>query len=181
MKIVIGLGNPGDTYSSTRHNIGFRTVEKLAAALASDELWQEKRSDPPYAVYPLGKNPAGEFWMLFKPLTYMNESGKAVAAYLRNANVGPGDLWVVHDDVDLPEGELRQAWGSGSAGHKGVESIINALGTQDFHRLRVGIGRPIHPDQSVEDFVLEPTSEELLETLAGKAAGTLLYKIQHRE
>lgn len=177
MKIVVGLGNPGDAYSRTRHNLGFLTVDLLAAGLPVPAHWDEKRSDPAYHVAPLGKDSRGDFWLLIKPMTFMNESGRAVHSYLKNAKVNPGDLWVVHDDVDLPEGEFRQAYSSSSAGHRGVESIIESLGTKDFHRLRIGVGRPAHPEQPVEDFVLEKTSEELLHNLASKAAGTLLNKI----
>jgi PTH1 family peptidyl-tRNA hydrolase len=177
MKLVVGLGNPGDAYSRTRHNLGFLTVEKIAAALTSGERWQEKRGKPPYAVFPIGKGAAGDFWMLFKSLTFMNESGRAVAAFLKYSGTAPGDLWLVHDDVDLPEGELREVFGSGSAGHRGVESVIESLGTNVFHRLRIGVGRPENPHVPTDDFVLEKVSPERLEPLVARAAEYLRRKM----
>ncbi len=171
MKLVVGLGNPGERYAHTRHNLGFLTVESLAAVFGSDG-WQEKRSDPPYAVAPLGKH-GGDISLALKPGTFMNESGSAVTAYVKNAALEPSDIWVVHDDVDLPIGELREAFDSGSAGHKGVESIIETIGTKAFHRLRIGVGRPENPDLPTDAFVLEKMDPKLLTPLVDSAVSFL--------
>lgn len=168
MHVLVGLGNPGARYASTRHNLGFLTVERLAVAAGSTD-WQEKRSDPPYAATPWGHDAQGEFWLLVKPLSFMNDSGRAVGKYVRMAKVPLANLWIVHDDVDLPESELREAFGSGSAGHKGVASIIAALSTQDFHRLRIGVGRPEDPHLSTDAFVLESVEATVLDPLVNAA------------
>lgn len=170
MNIVVGLGNPGEAYSRTRHNLGFLAVEHLAAALPVPVRWKRGRGDPPLSSADLGRDAAGNPWRLLKPLTFMNESGGAVWAFLSRSRTAPSGIWIVHDDVDLPEGTLREAFGSGSAGHRGVASVIDALGTRDFHRLRIGVGRPPHAQQSVEDFVLEPAPADLLARLAAAAA-----------
>lgn len=135
MKIIAGLGNPGARYRNTRHNIGFMVADLLAERWRTafdrekhDSLIAETRID-------------GERVLLVKPMTYMNNSGLALAQVLRNAPVTPDDVLVVVDEVDLPLGRVRLRAGGSAGGHNGLKSIIRSLGTQDFPRLRIGVGR----------------------------------------
>lgn len=145
MKLIVGLGNPGKKYEHTRHNVGFMTVDQLAG----QEPWQT------FTKTSLVCTPAGHEQCLLKPQTFMNESGVSVAEVAQFYKIEPPDLWVVHDDLDLPFGTVRTSFDSSSAGHRGIESIIGALGTQKFHRLRLGLGRP--PEHiTAEAFVLQP-------------------------
>jgi PTH1 family peptidyl-tRNA hydrolase len=135
MKLIVGLGNPGEKYRKTRHNIGFMVIDALA----------DQKSDD---------------FVLEKPGTFMNESGKAVKKLLANSKFSAADLVVVHDDIDLPLGEFKISFGRGSAGHKGVQSIIDALGTKDFQRIRIGICPEIGKPEKVEEFVLKKFTKE---------------------
>jgi PTH1 family peptidyl-tRNA hydrolase len=149
MKIVIGLGNPGRKYERTRHNAGFMAVDELARGLRF-ALTQEKY----HALVGRGRVGGGEV-LLAKPQTYMNESGRSVAAILRYTAAAVEDLIVVHDELDLPLGVVRIKAGGGHGGHNGLRSIVEHLGTPEFIRVRVGIGRP--PEQwDAADYVLSP-------------------------
>jgi len=154
MKIVIGLGNPGRKYERTRHNAGFLAVDEIARDLRFS-LSQEKY----HAV--IGKCRIGEEdALLVKPQTFMNESGRSVGAVLRYTYGSPADLIVVHDELDLPLGTVRVKTGGGHGGHNGLRSIIEHIGTPDFIRIRVGVGRPA-PGRDAADYVLSPfTAEE---------------------
>jgi PTH1 family peptidyl-tRNA hydrolase len=163
--LVAGLGNPGREYAATRHNVGFMVADELARrhggsfrSKFSGEL-SELRVD-------------GARVALLKPLTYMNESGRAVGPAVRFFKVAPEALLVVHDEVDLDVGRLQARAGGGLAGHNGLRSISSALGTQEFLRLRVGVGRPERGDpRPVADFVLAPfESEADVAGLVGRAA-----------
>lgn len=134
--LVVGLGNPGREYKDTRHNIGFLTIEQYA--LKHDVRMSRVQNQAIIGVW----NNAGRRVILAKPQTYMNLSGQAVAALARFYKVPIPQILVIHDDVDLPFDTIRLRPGGGSAGQKGVKSIIDRLGTQDFPRLRMGIGRP---------------------------------------
>ena len=146
MKLIVGLGNPGPEYRETRHNIGFRVVEEiarrhnLAFALAPSQVPDAlivKKFGPPSGTAPAGSVPV----LLAKPLTYMNRSGEAVSALARYYGVEPADLLVVYDDIDLPFTKLR-ARARGSAGtHNGMRSVVERLGSTEFPRLRLGVGR----------------------------------------
>ena len=149
MKIIVGLGNPGRKYERTRHNAGFMAIDKLAGLLRV-ELTQEKH----HAL--IGRAQVGsEEAILAKPQTYMNESGRAVAAMLRSAYAEASDLIVLHDELDLALGTVRVKTGGGHGGHNGLRSIIENLGTADFIRVRIGIGRP-EPGIDPADYVLSP-------------------------
>ena len=149
MKIIVGLGNPGRKYERTRHNAGFMAIDKLAGLLRV-ELTQEKH----HAL--IGKARMGpEEAILAKPQTYMNESGRAVGAILRSAYAEASDLIVLHDELDLALGTVRVKTGGGHGGHNGLRSIIENLGTADFIRVRIGIGRP-EPGIDPADYVLSP-------------------------
>lgn len=134
--LIVGLGNPGRQYRDTRHNIGFMMLDRLAAhAKLAFARVQFRALISDYRLN-------GARVILAKPQTYMNESGLAVGALVRFYKISLESLLVVHDDVDLPLGTVRIRPGGGSAGQKGVGSIIDRLGTQDFPRLRLGVGRP---------------------------------------
>jgi peptidyl-tRNA hydrolase, PTH1 family len=146
--LVAGLGNPGREYERTRHNIGWTVVDELAERIGAS--FRSKFSGR------LAEGRLGERRIaLLKPETYMNESGRSIAAAARFFKVPASSLLVVHDDVDLEEGRLQARAGGGLAGHNGLRSIAQGLGTQDFLRLRIGVGRPGRGDRrSVSDYVL---------------------------
>ncbi len=147
MKIIVGLGNPGRKYENTRHNAGFMAVDELARSLRF-ALSQEKY----HALVGKGKMD-DEDALVAKPQTFMNESGRSVGAILRYTYAKPADLIVVHDDLDLPLGTVRIKSGGGHGGHNGLRSIIEHIGSADFIRVRVGIGRP-EPGRDTADYVL---------------------------
>jgi PTH1 family peptidyl-tRNA hydrolase len=163
--LVAGLGNPGREYERTRHNVGWLVADELARRLGasfrskfSGRLAETRLDDLRLA--------------LLKPETYMNDSGRSLGAALRFFKVAPGDLLVVHDDVDLEEGRLQARLGGGLAGHNGLRSIAQALGTADFLRLRIGVGRPGRGDRRpVADYVLSPFEPEVdVDALVARAA-----------
>ena len=153
MKLIVGLGNPGFLYSHNRHNIGFMCVRHLAreCKITFDRKQGHARTG-------IG-NIARYRIVIARPQTYMNASGESVSALLKKLNIKPSDLIVIHDDLDLPVGKIRLRLGGGSGGHKGIDSIISRIGTSDFYRIRVGIGRPDTGDsppkeEAVIDYVL---------------------------
>jgi PTH1 family peptidyl-tRNA hydrolase len=136
MKLIVGLGNPGFLYARNRHNIGFMCVSHLAKM-------QKIPFDRKQGAARTGiGNIAGYKVVVARPQTYMNASGESVNTLMRKLNVTPSDLIVIHDDLDLPVGKIRLRLGGSSGGHKGIDSIISRIGTRDFYRIRVGIGRP---------------------------------------
>lgn len=135
MKLIVGLGNPGDKYSQTRHNIGFMVVDRLAREIgAASLLWKEEERHQALVTKSADV-------MLVKPLTFMNNVGISVKSLVDNCRISPEDVWVVHDDIDLPLGKIRIRSGGGSAGHNGVNSMFKYLKTDKFVRFRLGIGR----------------------------------------
>ena len=163
--LVVGLGNPGREYERTRHNAGWLVLDELARR--HDGSWRSKFSGS-LAEVRLGELRLG----LLKPETYMNESGRSVGAAVRFFKVEPEQVLVVHDDVDLEPGRLQARAGGGLAGHNGLRSLAQHLGSQDFLRLRIGVGRPGRGDpRSVADWVLSPFApEEDAEALISRAA-----------
>jgi PTH1 family peptidyl-tRNA hydrolase len=155
VKMVVGLGNPGRRYEATRHNAGFMVADLLADELdCSFEL--SKRHHSLISQARLGDNKV----LLAKPLTFMNNSGKAVASLSHWYHIEAPHIVVVHDDLDIPPGRLRVRPGGSAGGHRGMQSIINTLGTTAIPRIKVGIGRPgVGDDENVVDFVLQPFSE----------------------
>src|SRR5437868_6000705 len=167
MKLIVGLGNPGSAYERTRHNVGFRVVDKLAAKLGWK--WTERRARAILASGTLG----AEKVVLVKPLTFMNLSGEAVGDLVRWYKVQPEDVLVVYDELDLPVGKIRLRSKGSAAGHNGLEDIIAHLHTNAFPRLRIGIGHPTHSRTSGKDYVLgiPPLDERIsLETAEDRAA-----------
>jgi len=165
VKWIIGLGNPGKRYAATRHNVGFDVLDRFARMRGFDEYRKK------FASLMAEKPPAppdGEKVFLLKPQTYMNRSGGAVREALDYFGAGPEDLLVVHDDIDLPLGRLRYRSSGSSGGHRGVESILNALGTDRFARLKIGIGREVGRDAA--DYVLAPVATDDREPMARAVA-----------
>ncbi|MCH8049316.1 aminoacyl-tRNA hydrolase [Patescibacteria group bacterium] len=157
--LIIGLGNPGKKYEHTRHNVGFRILDLLAQSLEL-VMKQNKKLAAEFAE----TNIEGQKVILAKPTTFMNRSGEAVTALMRRFDVAVSNTWIVYDDADLPFGLLRIRLKGSSGGHKGLQSIIDTLGAEDFMRLRVGIGEA--PEQmALEDWVLSRFSKEELQAL----------------
>ena len=163
--LVAGLGNPGRQYERTRHNAGWLVLEELARRHGGS--WRSKFSGA-LAEVRLDEHRLA----LLKPETYMNESGRSVAAAAQFFKVEPEALLVVHDDVDLEPGRLQARRGGGLAGHNGLRSLAQHLGTQEFLRLRIGVGRPGRGDpRSVSDWVLSPFApEEDVKALVSRSA-----------
>jgi PTH1 family peptidyl-tRNA hydrolase len=136
MKLIVGLGNPGFLYARNRHNIGFMCVSYLAKKHKID--FDRKQGHARTGIGNIGRHKV----VVARPQIYMNASGEAVSALLQRLNITPADLIVIHDDLDLPTGKIRLRLGGSSGGHKGIDSIIAHIDTQDFYRVRVGIGRP---------------------------------------
>jgi peptidyl-tRNA hydrolase, PTH1 family len=145
MKLIVGLGNPGEKYESTRHNVGFMVLDHVLKDLESvrESNWK-KEPKLKSEVYQLEYKPkTGELEkvILARPQTYMNNSGMAVSLIANFYKVSPQDIWIVNDELDLPFGSIKIRFGGASAGHHGVESIIESLGTDKFWRFRMGIGQ----------------------------------------
>lgn len=149
MKMIVGLGNIGQEYDKTRHNIGFMTVDALAEAQGVNFNLDSK-----HHALVASTMMDGEKVLLVKPTTYMNESGQAVAPLMDYYKLALEDLLVVQDDMDMDLGRLRLRAKGSAGGHNGIKSIINHLGTQNFGRLKFGIGHPSHQHQAVIDYVL---------------------------
>jgi len=170
MKLVVGLGNPGAKYERTRHNAGFWWIDGIAA-LEHAAFRRESRFQGAAAKV----SRRGDLWLL-KPETFMNHSGQAVAALASYYKVAAKDILVAHDELDLPAGGVKLKFGGGLSGHNGLKSIVAQLGTQDFWRLRIGIGHPrdsAAPAQDVADYVLHPPRAEEQEAIDKAVAQAL--------
>jgi len=168
MKLIVGLGNPGREYRDTRHNVGFMVVEEIARRYALS--WSQAPSQVPDAF--IAKRYGTDPMLLAKPLTYMNLSGSAVAAISRYYDVAVGDLLVVVDEVALPFGKLRARARGSAGGHNGLKSIVERLGTTEFARLRLGVGRG-DDRRDLADHVLsifERSERAELESFVARAA-----------
>ncbi len=150
--VIIGLGNPGDQYAATRHNVGVWMLERIARA-AGGVLKAEKKVMGDVCQVSIGSSNV----RLFQPATYMNESGQAVRRMLDFYKLQPEQMLVMHDELDIPPGDVRLKMGGGHGGHNGLRDIINHCG-KEFMRLRIGIGHPGHKSQ-VSGFVLKPPGQ----------------------
>jgi PTH1 family peptidyl-tRNA hydrolase len=168
MKLIVGLGNPGAKHDKTRHNLGFIIADSFLKdfSTSSQSLWrEEKKFQSEIAEIDWQpKKGTAEKVILAKPLTYMNGSGVAVSLISKFYKIPPGDIWVIHDEIDLPLGGMKIRFGGASAGHKGVESIIEHLGTDKFWRFRIGIGtqhEKVHDKKirAIDNYVLGEFSE----------------------
>jgi PTH1 family peptidyl-tRNA hydrolase len=180
MKLFIGLGNPGSRYTTTPHNLGFVAAEALAHAWRAEPFRASRQSNAVGTRARLGHDTI----IIIKPQTMMNASGEAVRPMTKYHRISASECWVLHDDVDLPPGEIRHSFASRSAGHRGVQSIIDALGTNEFHRIRIGIGKPDR--MRTEAFVLRPmtatlrrATERAMTTLPSMCT-TLLAQAKHQ-
>jgi peptidyl-tRNA hydrolase, PTH1 family len=172
--LLVGLGNPGARYTATRHNIGFGVVDALAPAGS----WKERFSGY-FTTIEVGQAKVG----LLKPLTFMNDSGRSIRAACDFYRVVPKDVVVVHDELDIDFGEVRLKFGGGEAGHNGLKSTSTHLGTKDYVRLRVGIGKPpSHFKGRGADFVLQafaPEEVPLLGKVIDRAAQASMLVVQN--
>lgn len=178
MLLLMGLGNPGYQYALTRHNVGFWTIDRLAKALKIP-----LRNLKHQALVGSGVD-QGIGVVLAKPLTYMNRSGIAAAGVAGMFKISPENILVIHDDLDLPPGKLKLKTRGGSGGHNGIKSVIAQLQTEEFNRLRIGIGRP--PEGEAQNpavgHVLAPFSrqeEEIMEEALARAEAAALHFIRH--
>ena len=159
IRLIVGLGNPGPEYEQTRHNAGFWLVDNLANSLPGCRLQRESRFNALMAKTTIG---GAELWLL-EPQTFMNRSGQSVGGLARFYKINPDEVLVVHDELDLSPGVAKLKKGGSSGGHNGLKDITAALGTQDYLRLRLGIGHPrsLNLQQAVADFVLHrPRKDE---------------------
>lgn len=157
MRLILGLGNPGATYAKTRHNAGFWVIEKAAARWAGRLV---RRGSAQRASLRHGS----ELIELAGTLDFMNVTGPPLKGLLREYQLSPDDLILVHDDLDLEPGRLRIKQSGGHGGHNGIRSVIDALGTSEFLRLKIGIGRPA-PGQDSAEYVLEAVTDEEMEII----------------
>lgn len=157
MQLLVGLGNPGDKYRNTRHNLGFLVLENLSRSFRF-----EKKYNAEFAKVTIDNKSLP----CLKPQTYMNRSGESVAPYINFYQLDPKQCLVIHDELDLPFGEVRLKFGGGEGGHNGLKSISESLGTKDYPRLRLGIGKPEAGNQiPIEDWVLSRFREAELPAL----------------
>ena len=173
MYIIVGLGNPGSQYFDTRHNIGFRVLEKIAHGLDFKFVYSSRFSSEK-AIFDIN----GHKVLFVRPMTYMNRSGQSVSAYVRYHRIIPDNILIIHDDLDLPTGHIKAIHGGGGGGHNGVLSIIEHLSEKKFPRLKIGIGRPRY-DEPIESFVLKPFYEDekdtVLQSLTSAVAASIMF------
>lgn len=177
--LFLGLGNPGQTYANTRHNFGFMLVDAILDACERDgEMSQLSGGKKLYEAWkcrlPIKGRP---MWIIAKPQTFMNKSGEAAVSLLQYYKIPLSSLVAAHDELDLPLGKIRIKFGGGAAGHNGIRSIATCTGSQDFYRLRLGIGKPA--GYEVTSFVLGKFSDQerpdLDETLRAAAVGFFTF------
>jgi len=169
--LVIGLGNPGKEYARTRHNVGEECVRLLADR--HDAPLKSGRDNALVGEARFGNGADAPRVVLAFPITYMNESGRAVASLVRRYKIDePGNIIIVHDELDLEPGVLKLKAGGGLAGHNGLRSISQQLGTQDFLRIRIGVGKPPHKDRGANHVLsrIPAAQRELLDTMVADAA-----------
>jgi PTH1 family peptidyl-tRNA hydrolase len=176
MKLIVGLGNPGLKYSKNRHNIGFTCLRHFARR---HSIHLDKKQS--LARTGSGKI-EGENIILARPQTYMNLSGQSVSRLVNKLKLNLDDLIVIHDDLDLPLGRIRIRQGGGSGGHKGMESVIGELGSQDFIRIRIGIGRPSEnaSEDEIIGFVLSdftPEEEQIVKKAIARVSDAIIRLI----
>ncbi|EMY61019.1 aminoacyl-tRNA hydrolase [Leptospira terpstrae] len=151
--LIVGLGNPGDKYKNTRHNIGFMILDALASSFGVSFKDSKKYLETTHTW-------EGDKVHLLKPLEFMNLSGKSTQTLANLYKIPPTQILVIQDEVDLPFGKIKNKIGGGTAGHNGLKDIVAKLGSQDFHRLRFGVGKPEKGGMEVADFVLQNFNSE---------------------
>ncbi len=178
MQLIIGLGNPGKEYAKTRHNAGFMALDYLAGLPEVKVVSETNKFDSVIKEFVV--EGSGEKNFLVYPQTFMNDSGKAVKQILNFYKLGPENILVLHDEIDLPLGTLKFTEDSSAAGHNGVKSLIDELGTQAFRRIRIGVeSRQSREEMPTEKFVLQNFSEEELKLVPfGKAGARVLLELR---
>ena len=161
--LIVALGNPGREYAETRHNLGWMGRDEFVADLSRSGVQVNEIKGPKAALTLWRAKINGADWLMCKPLTYMNRSGEAVGALLRFYRIEPEDMLVLHDEVDLPLGRMKLKKGGGTAGHNGLKSLAQHLGSQGFARLRLGVGKPVRGE--VANYVLARFRSEEAEVL----------------
>ena len=166
--LIVGLGNPGPKYARTRHNFGFLLVDRLVSFWASEPgaTCQSRGVRAKAELWDVSEEYGSRRWLLIKPQTFMNLSGQSVGEVCRKNGIAPERVLVVHDELDLPLGTVRFKFSGGLAGHNGLKSVAAHLGTRDFARLRMGIGRPDGPE-AMADYVLRSFSPAEWEQVGG--------------
>ena len=172
VKMIVGLGNPGRTYEDTRHNAGFMVLDRLAARWGT--VFQADRQRKCEVA-------AGPGVLLVKPSTFMNESGLCVGPMMRFFKLDPRSVFVIHDEVDFPLGVIKLREKGSAGGHNGIKSLIAHMGTQEFPRLRFGIGQPRGKGEMIGHVLgkFRPEERELLDVMLGKAEDAVLYTMEH--
>ena len=173
--LIVGLGNPGDQYENTRHNVGFRALDELAE-IANVSVQKLK-----YKALTNTATVSGCKVLLMKPITYMNLSGEAVGEAARFFKIPPERVIVLSDDTSLPVGKLRIRKSGSAGGHNGLKSIIQHLGTDQFPRIKIGVGEKPHPDYDMADWVLgkfPPADKKVIDEMVQKAATAVEYYIK---
>jgi len=168
MRLIVGLGNPGEKYKNQRHNVGFMVLNRF---VADHNLKWKSNSKLKSEITKF------EDKILVKPQTFMNNSGDAVSLVSSFFKVKPQEITVIHDDVDLPFGEIKEQFNAGAAGHHGIGDIILKLGTKEFNRIRIGIGRPPNPNIPVDEYVLMDFSDEEILKMEEISGEILRYEI----
>jgi PTH1 family peptidyl-tRNA hydrolase len=183
MKLIVGLGNPGPKYSLTRHNIGFMLADVLAAAFGQGLRWKSEFKAETMKIQ-LGR----ESVMLCKPQTFMNLSGEAVQGVANMYKIAMADILVAHDEIDIPFGQMRFQTKRGAGGHNGIKSVHQLLGSDEYGRLRLGVGRPqvfvddegrtTRPAMEVHEYVLHPFSKEEQQQLRDSLFGDFVEAVE---
>ena len=154
MKLFVGLGNPGEKYRNTRHNAGWIVLKSLCMAEGFTDFLRNKKFQATLATGMIGK------WQVIaaQPQTFMNRSGQSVQSLMQYYKLDINDLLIIQDDIDLPFGKIKLKFGGSHGGHNGIRDIISKCGTEKFWRLKLGIGRPAHPEHDIADYVLNTFS-----------------------
>jgi PTH1 family peptidyl-tRNA hydrolase len=179
MIVIIGLGNPGKKFQKTRHNVGFRVVEGFQKENKFSEFKSSKKFK---ALISKGKFERKKI-VLGKPQTFMNESGKSVKSLITYYKLQTTNLWVIHDDIDIPLGKIRISKGRGAGGHKGVESVIEGIGTKNFIRFRIGTKPKPGKPKNIEKFVLQKFNKEeekIIKKVIKKTVGAIEFSLKER-
>jgi len=175
MKLIVGLGNPGPKYETTRHNAGFLMVDSIAEKASAS--WSTGKFDGELAK----GNFLGESCTFLKPMTFMNLSGRSVSAVMRFFKIELEDVIVLHDDIDVPSGKVKTKANGGHGGNNGIRSIIECLGTREFHRVKLGVGRPEDngaKEQEVHNWVLGPMTDAELISLQREMLDATVVRIK---
>ena len=173
MKLLVGLGNPGQQYRTTRHNAGFIVLDELVALHRAE--WQGEKFQGH-----IGRGSIlGEQCLLLKPMTFMNLSGRSVAQALSFYKVPVEEMVVIYDDVDVPAGTVKMRIGGSAGGHNGIKSILDSIGTDNFHRIKLGIGKSPIPQMDLADWVLGAMTQEELDTLTGAMLKDVTLRLEN--